>query len=756
MSAFRRRSLPPGPRPSLVDATRQALLGTLPGRLLVIGLVVKLLAYLVRLITNAGAIAVDALDKMASLALIVGAGYFLYHLVVRAQRRLLWRVRQKLILSYIFIGVVPVLLIVAFFVLSGLLLFFNVGAYLVRNAIGDVADEARFQAETAAVEIQRGAGRPSADEILNLWHRKLASRYPGASVALVPTGPMPPEQLPQAAGRSGAEAGATDARGQARVKPISVGPWAHLRPPPVLPSWVSRTGFSGLLGVRPDSTASPGPGAGSREDAFLVIRAIGFPEGARPLYAVIVDVPLQQALTERIREQTSVKLGRVTFAGDVAVAEAVQGARNLQLVPRSAAPEPSSGLEVSRKRRIPWVVFLEHTDWPTGTTETATMSIELNVADIYDRLSTGQARLGGGGLNFGSLVLLVLLLLAVLFLIIEAAALVMGLVLAKSITGSVHQLFTGTERVRQGDLGHRIEIKSRDQLGELADSFNQMTTSITELLREAEEKKRLEEELRIARAIQMSLLPRGELSVPGLSISAICEPAREVGGDYYDLLPLGDGCLGVLIADVSGKGTSAALYMAELKGLMLSLSEIHRSPRQLLIAANRIISNHLDSRSFITMTYAVIDLGARTMTYARAGHTPLIYRPEQGDGASGVRILLPDGLVLGLRIDNGRMFESLLEEATLRLQSGDLLLFFTDGISEAMNPESDCFGESRLGQIIEDHGHLPPEELRERILREVSSFVGTAQQHDDMTMILVKVGEPVQAEVPSAQAVAAV
>ena len=754
MPAFRRRSLLPGARPSLVDATRQALLGALPGRLLVGGLVVKVLAFLVRLVTSAGATAVGVLDKLASLAVIVGAGYFLYHLVVRAQRRLLWRVRQKLILSYIFIGVVPVLLIVAFFVLSGLLLFFNVGAYLVRNAIGDVADEARFQAETAAVEIQH-AGRPSADEILSLWHRKLVSRYPGASVALVPTGPVPPEQLPQAAGRSGAEAGATEARGQARVKPVSVGPWAHLRPPQVLPSWVSRTGFSGLLGVRADGAPLPGQEAGSREDTFLVIRAIGFPEGTRPLYAVIVDVPLQQALTERIREDTSVKLGRVTFGGDVAAAEAAQGTRNLQLVPRAAAVESSSGAEVSRKRRIPWVVFLEHTDWPTGTTETATMSIELNIADIYDRLSAGQARLGGGGgLNFGSLVLLVLLLLAVLFLIIEAAALVMGLVLAKSITGSVHQLFTGTERVRQGDLGHRIEIKSRDQLGELADSFNQMTSSITELLREAEEKKRLEEELRIARSIQMSLLPRGELSVPGLSISAICEPAREVGGDYYDLLPLGDGCLGVLIADVSGKGTSAALYMAELKGLMLSLCEIHRSPRELLIAANRIISNHLDSRSFITMTYAVIDLGARTMTYARAGHTPLIYRPEQGNGASGVRILQPDGLVLGLRIDNGKMFESLLEEATLKLQSGDLLLFFTDGISEAMNPESDCFGESRLGQIIEDHGHLPPEELRERILREVASFQGTAQQHDDMTMILVKVGGPVHAEVPRDQAVA--
>ena len=117
----------------------------------------------------------------------------------------------------------------------------------------------------------------------------------------------------------------------------------------------------------------------------------------------------------------------------------------------------------------------------------------------------------------------------------------------------------------------------------------------------------------------MSLLPRGPLDVPGLTITALCVPAREVGGDYYDLFPLAGDRLGVLIADVSGKGTSAALYMAELKGLMLSMSQIYHSPRQLLIEVNRIISANLDSRSFITMTYAVLDLAAATMTYARAG-----------------------------------------------------------------------------------------------------------------------------------------
>jgi serine phosphatase RsbU (regulator of sigma subunit) len=288
-------------------------------------------------------------------------------------------------------------------------------------------------------------------------------------------------------------------------------------------------------------------------------------------------------------------------------------------------------------------------------------------------------------------------------------------------------------------------------------------------MREAAEKKRLEEELRIAHEIQMSLLPQGPLVMPGLSATALCIPAREVGGDYYDFLPLDDHRVGILIADVSGKGTSAAFYMAQLKGLVLSLSAIHSSPRALLVAANGIIAQHLDARTFITVAYAVVDLDARTMTYARAGHTPLIHVPgaagavtaEAGlhtrKGASGsaasaavnvvpgtrrAQILAPSGMVVGLKLDRGEMFERLLEEQTIQLGTGDLFVFFTDGISEAMNNDDDCFGEVRLGEFLENHADLPPDELRERILREVRSFVDGAPQHDDMTMILVRVEEP--------------
>jgi serine phosphatase RsbU (regulator of sigma subunit) len=265
------------------------------------------------------------------------------------------------------------------------------------------------------------------------------------------------------------------------------------------------------------------------------------------------------------------------------------------------------------------------------------------------------------------------------------------------------------------------------------------------------EKKRLEEELRIARDIQMSLLPQHPPStIAGVSLTALCHPAREVGGDYYDFLPLGPNSLGLLIADVSGKGTSAALYMAELKGLMLSLSQIHRSPRELLIAANGIISGNLDSRSFITMTYAVLDLDARTMTWARAGHTPLIHLPAGSN--TKARILVSDGLVLGLKLDNGERFTSLLEEVTMPLASGDLFMFFTDGLSEQMNPGEELFGEARLGELVEQHHSLPFDELRERIVREVRAFAAGAAQHDDMTFILLRVEDLAVPELRKEQA----
>jgi sigma-B regulation protein RsbU (phosphoserine phosphatase) len=373
----------------------------------------------------------------------------------------------------------------------------------------------------------------------------------------------------------------------------------------------------------------------------------------------------------------------------------------------------------------------------------------VDIGQLYDWLAAPHERrldtandLSARSISFNQLLWYVAVGIGVLLFVIEVIALTNGLALARTITSSVDQLFMGTERVKSGDFTARVAVQSDDQLGQLAGSFNDMTGRIEGLLREQDEKRRLEEELRIARQMQMSLLPGGILNAPGVSVAALCAPAREVGGDYYDFLRLPDGRIGLLIADVSGKGTSAAFYMAELKGLMLSLSRTHTSPRALLIEANRIIAEHLDSRSFITATYAVLDPAARFLTCARAGHAPFVRVFGQPGPSQPAEVLAPDGMVLGLNLDGGERFERCLAEIVIPLASGDLFCFYTDGVSEAMDGTGDCFGEQRLTDFLLAHSNLPPPLIRDRLLDELRAFACGQPQHDDITMIVMKIGEP--------------
>jgi phosphoserine phosphatase RsbU/P len=708
MPAF--RSLPSGT--GRWDGVRHALFGTFPGRAIVIGIVLRVAVYAASLAFGTVPAFLAVIDTAAGLALAIGAGYVVFRLIVMAKRHLLWRVRRKLMLSYVFVGFFPATLIVVFFLLCGFLLFYNFSSYLVQSHLRGLADQAQFLAQSTALEIQRSDGRDLAG-IVDRRQGNATGEMSGLSMAVVPT-----ERT--CAGSASAAAAVSLSR------VVTAGPWAHVKPPSAIPSWIDCRGVTGV-----EAYSSPAPdGDGSDPRTDVLVRAVAFPDVGRPAYAVVVDLPVHERITQQLRTETGIEMRGASVAPEAAgTARGVRpiagrGAEHL------AARQPATGILGNLRS------FLEYRDWNTGESGTLILSTQLSIGELYERISSAQGLVSR---NSSQALLLILFVIGGLFILIEVMALATGLALAKSITGSVHELFTGTERVRHGDFTHKIAVTAQDQLGELAQSFNSMTASIEDLLREAAEKKRLEEELRIAREIQMSLLPQGTLSMPGLSITALCVPAREVGGDYYDLLPIDEHRLGVLIADVSGKGTSAALYMAELKGLMLSLSRIHTSPRELLVAADRIMTDNLDTRSFITMTYAIIDLRERTMTYARAGHTPLMYLPGNATGDGRVRILVPDGLVLGLQMDTGGLFERLLEEQTIPLHEGDLFGLYTDGISEAMNETDDCFGDERLGRILEEHADLPSEELRERVLREISAFVGAAPQHDDMTLILVRI-----------------
>jgi sigma-B regulation protein RsbU (phosphoserine phosphatase) len=712
----------------LSEHTRALLWRTLAGRAFLAGAAVKLLLAAMRAVVALPA-AFDILDALATLAILVALLIFGLRLAGIARRRLLWRVRRKLILSYIFMGVVPALLIAAFFLLGGFLLFQNLSAYLFKDGYDDLLEAVQLVSRTTAVELSRGRDVAAmAPPIIERRRANLEERYPEMSIALV-------------------RMNAASSRGAAAAPIVASGPWRHLPAPAQLPNWVSqRGGFLGTLAM----VATDAP-----DEAELVLRSVELLDGAAAGHAVVVDLPLDGKVVEDLRDKTGIRAGDISIRrGDQAAARPLlrRLGRPTQDPGRTApAPalsdggQPGAGAALGRS-----VAFLDFVDWDSGATGRASVSMNVTPRDLWMRISAAQP-VRSGNMSFGDILLFMFIFVAVLLVLIQLVALAMGVALARSITSSVHELFAGTERVRQGDFTHRIAVKAKDQLGDLAVSFNQMTESIEHLLETEAEKKRLEEELRIAREIQMSLLPRGALSVPGLEITALCVPAREVGGDYYDFFALGDRRVAVLVADVSGKGTSAALYMAELKGLLLALAQRYQSPKELLIEVNRILADNLDSRSFITMTYAVIDLREGTMSYARAGHTPMIYVPANGPGRGTAHVLQPNGLVLGLRIDGiHERFVQLLEEETIEIGRGDLFVLYTDGITEAMNLEAEMFGESRLSRIVEEHGHLRSAELRERILREVEAFVGTADQHDDLTLILVKVTEAGASELRAA------
>lgn len=253
------------------------------------------------------------------------------------------------------------------------------------------------------------------------------------------------------------------------------------------------------------------------------------------------------------------------------------------------------------------------------------------------------------------------------------------------------------------------------------------------LLRRAE-RERIQRELEIARRVQLSFLPRSKPRLRGIDVASVCIPAMEVGGDYYDFVELDDHRLGIVIGDVSNKGISAAFHMTLTKGFLKSQAKTGLAPREIMIHLNELFYENVERGTFISMIYGVFDLQKRTFTFARAGHNPIIL---QKAGDQQVDFLCPRGLALGL--EKGILFEHVIEEHTVGLQANDVFVFFTDGFSEAMNRQNEEFSEERLQQIVKESSTTTAEEILQAVRNRVLEFVGNAPQHDDMTMLVVKI-----------------
>lgn len=678
---------------------RFPLLRTLPGKLFVLSSIPLVVLLVVREFVALPDL-VEVFRKVLSLAFIASI-LTMVALVIRQHRhRLLWRVRRKLLVSYVLLGFVPVTLVAAFMLFSSIVLYTYVSAYVFQQGMTAMEDAAHRSAEMVAQEI--GATPQAAPLALDREYGRRVFQFPEMSIALVPVG---------------------SAASTREATIVTAGPWRYLSPPPVVPTWITvARDYRGFVAV---STSGATPA-----DLLVVRAAVPLANGRA---FVVVDLPIDQKVRDDVHARTGMQIGAMTVSDGHA--DAVPESGKPQAVPLPLTPAQSELTTTSAFRQT--VAFLNYNEWATRAPRTVSLRVEAPVADLYGRLVAAQS--GQGGLGAGpdpwASFLDVLLAIGVLFLVIQASALIVGAFFARQITSAVHDLFAGTERVQQGDFAHRIPIRTRDQLGDLADSFNRMSASIEHLLHVQREKQRLDDELRIARHIQQSLLPVQPPAIAGLDVSAVCEPAREVGGDYYDFFDLGPRQLGVLMADVSGKGTSAALYMAELKGMMLSLTRSARSPRQLLVEANHLLAAHLDNRSFITMTYAIIDLEAGTLTCARAGHTPVLVV-----AGGTTHVVSPEGMVVGLRLPGAsELFETLLEEHTRPIHVGDVIVLYTDGITEAMNSAGDLFGDAALASALEDRADADAAALRDAVLGDVRAFVGPAEQHDDMTMVILRV-----------------
>jgi len=675
---------------------------TLSGRLFILSSVLLAILLTAGLFTELP-LFLDLFRKVVRLAWFVSVASLAITAIGRNRRRLLWRVRQRLILSYVFLGFVPVLLVAALALVAGVILYMNVAGYMFHESVRDIGDDVSQAAESAAAEIGRTPG--AAAEALVRRYENLSTRYPALSLAVIP---LSAGAADPAAGQSTPARPAAPAPAGA---PIVAGPWRHGPAPTDAPAWLadSASGFNGVIAL--PSREAPG-------EWVLVLRAAVPTRDHRR--AVVADLPIDPAVVADIEARSQTRMGQIT------VPAACGGA------PDAAPPGVSRSLTTLFDQTV---AFMDCTNWQTGKPDSVSISLAAPIGRLYARMAGTQAALVRA--SSSDVYLYFLLALAILFLVIQASALVMGALLARSITYAVHELFVGTVQVQAGNFSHRIKIESRDQLGDLAVSWNRMSSFMEHMLHVQRDKQRLDDELRIARDIQKSLLPASPPAVAGMTIADLCEPAREVGGDYYDFFELGPRRLGVMVADVSGKGTSAALYMAELKGLMLALSRREESPRRLLIEANRLLAGHLDNRSFITMTYAVIDLDTRQLTCARAGHTPLIV-------VSGGRsdVVTPSGMVLGLRLPGAaERFAQVLEEHERAIAPGDVIVLYTDGITEAMNQAGDLFGDDALAGIVAAQHRLDAAGIRERVVRDVRVFVGNAEPHDDMTMIVLKLDE---------------
>jgi phosphoserine phosphatase RsbU/P len=609
---------------------------------------------------------------------VLAAIYLLYRLLAWGRSRLLWSLRSRLIVAGLFIAVVPVLLLVLLAVRSAGILYSQLASYLLyedvqrrRDMLADIAEHiAAAHGALPASVTEAESERILAAQSHSVHDREL----PGLTIEFS-------------------------------------GDPAFLRK--IAPN---RQFFGGLL----------------QQGEALSIISIRAMQERRSLRVVTLRVPV----TEEFLASIAPDLGAIQlnlmqrYAG---------GARQGVLYTTNGAQYETTRRIVARNRFLqPAILWIDSAVNVVSRLDSTYVGTDGTVDPVHPVLAVFNARPSQlssrmfsslGELRDTYLIAFVLILIA--FFVIETGALITGLVLTRQITKAVNELYRATQYVQSGDFSHRVRIERRDQLGDLGESFNLMTGSISGLIEEQKQRQRLENEISIAREVQDQLFPRTLPKVPGVEIEAICKAARAVSGDYYDFIQLSPTHLAIAIADISGKGISAALLMASLQAALRSQVLVAgsetMSTAELVSRLNKHLVRNTGDDRFATFFIAVYDSATRNLRYTNAGHLPSFLISK--DSALH---LDKGGMVLGVVDDY------CYEEGVVIVPPDSLLVGYSDGLVEPENVYGEEFGIRRLQQAAVHVQGEPPRVVAESLMTAAEEWAGTPEQADDMTVVVAR------------------
>jgi sigma-B regulation protein RsbU (phosphoserine phosphatase) len=306
--------------------------------------------------------------------------------------------------------------------------------------------------------------------------------------------------------------------------------------------------------------------------------------------------------------------------------------------------------------------------------------------------------------------------------------------LAGNITRPLDLLISDMKIVARGRLDHETKARSNDEIGQLATEFNRMTGNLKIAQSALVEQEKAEYELSIAREVQRQLLPAEAPTVMGFDCAAFYQGAKAVSGDYFDFIPLGNGLWGFIIADVSGKGIPGSMVMAVTRTIVrLVANKYQHRAADTLKETNRLIAKQIKRGMFVTAFYAILDESSGNLTYASAGHNPMvIYRAATRSYELGT------GKGIALGFNEGPVFDKTIQETRTVLNPGDTMVIFTDGFPEAMNADNEEFGEERFYQSIARFGQFDARTCIAKLVEEIGNHRGDAEQSDDLTIIAVR------------------